>query len=520
MGRKLIAIIVSAALVLAMTACGKGGDDRKNETKEYEPFGYRVYRTETEPMVAYHGEQELVREYESLGTESTWITYYNGEVDEIRKWYYDEAGEKLLKQVVWSTRRPTVASEWDTNGRLIVYLQKIEDDNPTEDYLSIPTEYNTYDKRDYLVKEIGGYNCDDRDVKELRTEYMYRGDTDEVATIRTVTDRGDVIAYLERGEGDIVLSEIRVGQGLAKYEEVYDAATKTGHGIEQDVDGSVLEYVDKTYDESGRCTEMIQSFCYDGFIHYQKQTSIVYSGDGSAEATVIVLEYSNTREFSELLPSSQTCYSYDTDQRLEKKTISYYPWGAEINEGELYLDSAENYSYYESGQLKRTECYAQNDETDQLYLQSVVDWDEEGNKISDVTWASDGFYSSTIIYEYVEDPAVHGRVLHTVQKFYEGQAEPQGAVEYWECNCSNEREYKTWEEYNRESTSGYGGYTTITPIYDEEGYLSGISWSMDDYKDIMELDRQGRIVRDVFENQRSGSRREDVYEYWEGEKKQ
>ena len=44
MGRKLIVIIVSAALVLAMTACGKGGDDRKEENKRFEPFGWQKYR--------------------------------------------------------------------------------------------------------------------------------------------------------------------------------------------------------------------------------------------------------------------------------------------------------------------------------------------------------------------------------------------------------------------------------------------------------------------------------------------
>lgn len=520
MGRKLIAIIVTAAFVLAMTACGKGGDDRKNETKEYEPFGYRVYRTETEPMVAYHGEQELVLEYESLGTESTWISYDDGEAYEIRKWYYDETGEKLLKQVYWSLGSLTAASEWDTKGRLIVYSQKIEDDNPSEDYLRIPMEYNTYDERDYLVNEIGGEKCYDRDVKELRTEYTYRGDTDEIATIRTVTDRGDVIAYLERGEGDIVLTEICVGPDLAKYEEVYDAETGTGHGIELYADGDVQEYIDKTYDAFGRCTEIIRTNCVNGFIPCQEQINIVYSGDGSAEATVIYLEYDYLPESSELLPSSKTCYTYDTDQRLVKKTISYYPWGAEINEGELYLDSVENYSYYENGQLKRMESYAVDDETDLMFLNCAEEWDKEGNKISEESWISDGCYFGMTTYEYVEDPAVHGRVLHTVMKSYEGHAEPQEVKEYWECNCSVEREFETWKEFRREKTYEYEGAATITPIYDEDGYLSGISWSTHDYEDVMELDRQGRIVRDVFEHQLSGSRREDVYEYWEGEKKQ
>ena len=350
MGRKLIVIIVSAALVLAMTACGKGGDDRKEENKRFEPFGWQKYRKVTDVISGKVGERRLVGEYENLGTESTLITYEDGKTTGITKWYYDETGEKLLKKVVWSEGNATEASEWDTNGRLISYLRKIEDDNPSEDFLSIPMEYDTYESRDYLVEKIGGNVCTDSDVKELRTEYTYRGDTDEIATIKTVTDRGEVVAYLERGEGDIVLSESWVGSLQLRYDEVYDAVTRTGHGVELDGEGGVSANIDKTYDEYGRCTEVTRSVygigsSYSGVTtKREEKTSIVYSEDGSAQAYTFIYGYDDY--YSKRILGHETHYSYYPDQKLKEQIEFVYPVSDTGESGEAYFSSSTKYTYH------------------------------------------------------------------------------------------------------------------------------------------------------------------------------
>ena len=526
MGRKLIAIIIVAALVLAMTACGKGGDDRKEEIKRFEPFGCRKYSTVTDVVSSKVGERKLVGEYENLGTESTLITYADGKTTGITKWYYDETGKKLLKQVVWSEGNATEASEWDTNGRLISYLRKIEDDNPSEDYLSIPLEYDTYESRDYLVGRIGGNVCTDGNLKELRTEYTYRGDTDEIATIRTVTDRGEVVAYLERGEGDIVLSESWVGPEQMRYDEVYDAATRTGHGVELDGEGSISVSIDKTYDESGRCTEVIRSV-YAGKNSYsgmtpkkEERTSIVYSEDGSSQAYTFVYFYNG--DYSKLILNHETHYSYYPDQKLKEEVEFTCPISASGEPGNPYFSSSIKYTYHENGQLETVEKYASEGEgaNTRAYPESMEKYDDQGNRVSLECWGADGYYTFTNTSEYTDDPAVYGKVLHTVLKLYYGAEEPGQVMEYWELKYNIICEEDNWITYRFESNDPYSDVTTMA-VYDEEGYLYRVRYAYEEIEEITEFDRKGRVVRYVAsQGSDKRSKTEDVYEYWEGEKKQ
>ncbi|MBR7020537.1 MAG: hypothetical protein IKI15_05735 [Lachnospiraceae bacterium] len=526
MGRKLIVIIVSAALVLAMTACGKGGDDRKEENKRFEPFGWQKYRKVTDVISGKVGERRLVGEYENLGTESTLITYEDGKTTGITKWYYDETGEKLLKKVVWSEGNATEASEWDTNGRLISYLRKIEDDNPSEDFLSIPMEYDTYESRDYLVEKIGGNVCTDSDVKELRTEYTYRGDTDEIATIKTVTDRGEVVAYLERGEGDIVLSESWVGSLQLRYDEVYDAVTRTGHGVELDGEGGVSANIDKTYDEYGRCTEVTRSVygigsSYSGVTtKREEKTSIVYSEDGSAQAYTFIYGYDDY--YSKRILGHETHYSYYPDQKLKEQIEFVYPVSDTGESGEAYFSSSTKYTYHENGQLETVEKYASEGEgaDTRAYPESLEKYDDEGNRVSIECWGADGYYTFTSTSEYTDDPAVYGKVLHTVMKLYYGAEEPGQTMESWELNYNIIREADNSMIYRFESSDPYSDVTAMA-VYDVDGYLYRVRYAYEEIEEITEFDRKGRVVRDVLsQDSDKPSKTENVYEYWEGEKKQ
>ena len=70
MKRKLIAVVLSVVLTVALTACGKTEGDVKK------PYGYRKYFYNTET-----GVKLLRAEYENLGTERT-LTKYRGDEGE------------------------------------------------------------------------------------------------------------------------------------------------------------------------------------------------------------------------------------------------------------------------------------------------------------------------------------------------------------------------------------------------------------------------------------------------------
>ena len=514
MEKKLIAIVIAAALVLALTACGKGGKNKKNE-----PFGYRKYTITTDSGIEEG--RELAEEYENHGTESTLISDDEGKAYDIRKWFYDETGEKLLKEVAWSKGSPTVAKEWDANGRLISYSQKKEEDNDTDFNLEIPTEYNAYDDREYLVKNIGGKYFTRKSVKELQTEITYRGDTDEIATIRTVTDQGDVVASLERGEGDIILSETWEGSYQASYGEAYDEATRTGYGSEQNEDGMICGYIEKTYDENGKLTRVLEYSCTDGWKTLEYDTSIVYSEDGSSQVYRIqYYTYLLRSDSEELAKWYETHYSYDADQRLTEEIVFRYPIWEEENYTEKRFDSSKTYTYYENGQLKKEEQYEFDEETSQVYPSYTVEYDKEGNELSEEYYTPDGYYSSVSTYEYTDDPAVCGKVLHTVTKRYGGQEEPKEVTELWKCSYSVVREYDSLVTYRREYTGEGVDDVSTTPVYDKDGYLSEIKWAMAGYEETTELDRKGRIVHNIFKDPDDNWSSEVIYEYWEGKKEQ
>ena len=229
MRKKLTAIILTVILIVTLAACGK-----KNTTtdpaKELQKFGFREYRVDY-----ITGDRALSVKYENLGTERT-LTKYDeeGEISSIEKWYYDNTGEHLLKHVKWSAYDATAAEEYDMNGRLIRRSAKKEEKEGSQDWwqtLYFPNEYSSYSKKENqsvgLALVIGGYEHAKPDVKEIVTEYTYFGETDTIKEIKTVSDSGDVVGLLERGEGDIILRALIDGEYI-HYDETYDAATETG----------------------------------------------------------------------------------------------------------------------------------------------------------------------------------------------------------------------------------------------------------------------------------------------------
>ncbi|MBP5461826.1 MAG: hypothetical protein J6Y20_06850 [Lachnospiraceae bacterium] len=249
-------IIFLAVTVAMMTvACGKPKDKKKS----FDVYGYKMYSVNPEGETEY----TLLEEYENRGTERTLIKYIRDgavtAVGERTKYYYDDTGEHLLKVVTWREAGVTISREYDFQGRCIVELAKYEegyypgmDHGDETTVLSLPLAYWTYTDKAY--RHLHAYFRDrivSPSKRELRTEFTYRGDTKEIAGICTWDGDGKVVALLERGEGDIVLSEV-VEASLQRYEETYDAETRSSSWRYYSED-TIEYYGERKYDSEGRC---------------------------------------------------------------------------------------------------------------------------------------------------------------------------------------------------------------------------------------------------------------------------
>ena len=250
--RKVMLFVVAAIAVLMTVACEKPREKKKIP----DVYGYKQYSVDPADETI----RTLIEEYEKRESERTLITYdTNGDVMERTKWYYDDSGEYLLKEVIWRADGISESIEYDFQGRCVREMAKYEEGVYPSEYgdeghvLKLPSSYLTYTKREELQPYFSERNANPA-KRELITEYSYRGDTDEIVSISTRDGDGKLVAILERGEGDIVYSEI-LESSHDRYEETYDVTKNICNWMF--VSGGEVRYTGwKEYDSEGRCVRI------------------------------------------------------------------------------------------------------------------------------------------------------------------------------------------------------------------------------------------------------------------------
>ena len=324
--------IIALALAVAMmtVACGKP----KDEKKKLDVYGYKMYSVDPQR----EKQHTLLEEYDNRGTERNRLKYNSdGEVTERRKLYYDDTGEYLLKEVIKLKDGVTESREYDFRGRCIKVMATYEDgyypggSSFMEEgkVLKLPESYwvCNSDKYDLQLQRFNSLREVSLSKLELITEYTYQGDTDEVISICTKDGDGKVVAVLERGEGEIVLSEVLDCTPL-RYEETYDTATQTG--IWKCFNGETIEYYgEKKYDPKNRCVLYTSRKPQE---HEYTECTFEYEEDGYWETrcyieedTGAVTEKSRFRfdyEGRKLVRESYRC-SYGKQELESRETTEY-----------------------------------------------------------------------------------------------------------------------------------------------------------------------------------------------------
>ena len=528
MRKRIIAIVLVLVLIIATTACGKEEETKKPAGK---PSGYRRYVCELDSSGNAVGERMLREEMEDMVSERTYIEYYAEEQQpsEIVKWYFDDSGEHLLKTVKWSfsTYYPTESYEYDWQERLIRHSQKNEGDNLDYyegelDYLKIPSEALSYQKKTNINPRT-----EDSDLRvkarELITEYTYKGDSDQLATMRTVTEDGTEVFRLELGEGDIVLSAVLSGSNTSSYEETYIpeeqrsiwtyrtfAYTYDDNGIEHET--PELYSGEREYDKSGRCTCSREYRVENEERELCKEVEFTYNEDGMVEV-VSFFEYEGWGD---------TRYTrwYDPDCKMLRVEAEYIPYYEQP-----YICYIETYTYHSNGELA-TDTYCQRDyDTGEMEVDSEREYNENGELV-----ARRDYSGKNLCYEklmnYIKVPGVANTVRHTITRFYAAGINYSTEETYEVCTIDgSEKEWITY--YNEHSyknpddTSSSPPDVTVTDkgVFDSDGHLLKIV-SENEYRNYTyEYDSQGRLCREINIWQDDGGY-EYTYEYWEGERPQ
>ena len=506
MNRKIIAVVLMLVLTVASTSCKH---DKKN-TKEKN--GYRVYRIVTDES-GKSGERELIEEYEDLISERTEKEYEDGELVRLVKWYYDSTGEHLLKKVEWQDRYPTVSDEYDERGRLVCHSEKKEDNNPTEEQIRLPADCIDYEDREYLKEYFDGRWR--RSFEELKTEYTYRGDTEEIATIKSVTESGETIYSLERGDGDIILSTMWLGDEKAHYEGKYDSGERKTVLSYFNTEGLPSGYTEMDYDDSGRCTRIVR---YSGEMDLTSETHVEFHSDGSSVAIFTCYDYPD--EFS-----GETRYSYDEDGRLllvEQYERRYVP-GSTYEEDDYYvsvLRKTETYSYYKSGKRKEEIRQYRYADSEELQTDYVNQYDEDGNQVFSCSYFKGESPYQELKIEFLEVPGVRDKVRHYMfAQYHQDESEPWYSLDYYELRMiyGHEEEWSPYRATAMDEGESDWGYDSE---FDSDGYLVRTKYTSSNSIVCWEFDRQRRLVRTITQdNPLSGSKTERLCEYWEGDDK-
>ena len=494
--RKLLLTLVLLAMALSVCACessprDNGGDPK--ETKSVQPFHMKAYRYEGETWKKEDltGDGTLSEEYEYLGTERSRKQYNGDRVESLTKWYYDQSGTNLLKVVYWYIDYPTESKEYDSRGRLIREQTKIEDDHTAllrDGYAPrLPEIYNSYMKKDALNSAWFDLTVE-YGIRELKTEYKYKDDTDEYESITTVDEDGDTVARVLFGEGDIVL-EAEIHLRGAEYSETYNSADNSAvwsytmrRDAEMYEDGSSSG--EKKYDEDGRCTQYTLRYADDDVNIVYVETTFEYDRD----------TYTCTIEYYTLnsnVPSWKYKYYYDSENR---KVISE-TYVQDDQYGGMYQTYRETNEYYPNGNKKSEFDESYDYEMGGLTPSYSETYNEEGKQLShtDYDYGKVSFRRVTTI---VEEETEIGKVRHYTESRYEdGSDEGQCVNEYYEV-CMHNMYVPTEEEWVTYSRTNYSDEQKITSARvtcdEQKGYIIRIDTAFWNDEDIYEMEQTGQ----------------------------
>ena len=554
MFKKIIAVVLILVLAVGLTACSGG---TKNSTKKKEkeqeekkeqqeqneqqepkkkrqPSGFRCYKTEdpSDPK-----NRILLEEYEDLVTEAT-LKEYNDDSDdedsdnelaEITRWYYDDEGEILLKEVNWhaNSRFVTYAVEYDRAGRTIRYSEKQEHEYAEDqDRPGIPFDYREFiSSDDYYNFSVGD------DVKELVTEYTYKGDTDKLAGLKSVTDTGNVVAVVELGDGDIILSK-RFQQDTWRLEETYNPDTRTGTWnhytwsitydddyFENGWDWVVDMYGTKEYDESGRilrsATYRPEEYIGDDDIKVRmclsEETVYSYGSDGMV---------STTRDFDRSgICSSEKKETHDPEGRVLQSVSKGFDEG-----GILAYERESTYTYHENGERASEFARERYSYESDWHISADYEYDENGDMTAWRTYDNEGQLRDELTVTKPEVPGISGEVRCRKSVYYDEESEYKISERYEvHMKMPDVGDASMYVPYGdgwfvyRIVVTDWNDKTTeddLDASFDSEGRLRKV-YIFDSGTKFAEFDEQGRVVH-CFESAWS-SDWEYFYEYWEDE---
>ncbi|MBO4651792.1 MAG: hypothetical protein J5649_00540 [Lachnospiraceae bacterium] len=522
--RKITTAIFVLIIVFQSVACSKGGNNgtvgNREETPTATPTpakkasGFRMYERSMSGTI---NDQFLKGEYEDLITERTYKTYSSdGEILELKQWYYDDTGEHLLKMVEWEAagNTPSRTYEYDLKGRLVCFTEKFEGKHTRFDGgLDLPKEYYACAEKEYIYARDDMVETLEPDISELRTEYAYREDTGELVSIKSYADEEQVCS-LELGEGDIILSEKLRGRRGSSYEETYNPETRKGTWSAREDDSRGERYVreftgEKEYDESGRCTRNVTYVNINGEESLIEDTVIVYDEEGALATTNIP---NGTPGSLVGIPYDVTLYVMKTVSRYDHngrqmKTEEYV-----IYDGEMVPYAAETCTRNADGSVASITREVYNFDQMKMCVVEEETYNDVGELICQRSYDPDNgalCYDKTI--SYTSDPEVAGTVRLEVENGYVSpyREESMREEEYQVC-MRDEFGNDLWVTYLFSGPVGERKYGT----FDAEGHMIRYE---DGYWDIKEFDTQGRILL-KHASDSEGIMRKYIYEYWEGTK--
>ena len=501
--RKITATVLTIVLLLSLTACGRG---KEREPVKLRKSGVRAYRYSVLSDGTFE-KKGMILEYEDIGTErSKKKMHPDGTVTSLVRWYYDNSGEHLLKMVSWNERFYTASTEYDLQGRKIVYSLKNDQGTAVHGGCEFPDEYRSFFPYDFGTFE---YVNDESQQQELNTKYTYEGDTDKILTMETFTESGSVVGLLERGDGDIILRFHMTGivsHDSSEYDESYDAVTGQSQWT-FNVEGKTESYGVKTFDDKGRC---VSTETVNASKNIRHRETYRYEEDGSykvkkehvtADGGYLTDEETQFSSKGKCINSKSYYYRYDPDTETEEKN----PHGIYDYE----------YEYYDSGNLsKKTKKYY--DSQGELYSKEEKEYDEAGNVTSEVEYIEDITMRSHF-REMVSVPGVAGDVMrethvnHSHEETYE-------RTELYQVMLSDPD--APWEQcritYSKRNPSGEYAWN-IRAEFDEQGRVRRIEDESYSYIKFFEYDEQGRVTKAGTINKRDGGENGTLFEYWEEE---
>ncbi|MBP5354315.1 MAG: hypothetical protein J6Y67_04150 [Lachnospiraceae bacterium] len=524
------AVTVLLAAMLVLASCGKEPDreDTPDGMKKYGFKKYTVSNSSGKPG------QVLAEEYENLGTERTQKIYDdNGNVTMLNKWYYDDTGEHLLKEVKWDRNRPTESKEYDMLGRCTLLQEKYEEGAGTvsvQDRLVLPFEY-------FKLKQLGGFEllilpvsespadaanptgeqvpifAVSQDISELRTEYVYRGDTSEYTSICTTTGTGEIVGSLKFGESNEVLYG-RIETARYLYTANYDEQTRRTEWSVSRVSGgneTKLTYGDYEYDAEGTCIrrtvhnrEFLDGTWYE-FVLEPDSDGTWYS--------IYQCESEQVKKFV-----NRSGYTLNAKTGITAYISEQYSYG---ETGEPYLLIRDTTEYYASGNLARTVNEYRLSENGEWEVIERELFDSEEYKTK--SYKSTGGDSGTGVMIVTKKPgvAVPVREYRFSTELKEGEKREYIALSACLCDIYDYSK-ENWVEYSGIEIYEGKEYEECIAEFDEEGHLRKRSFrqtyyteddSEEAYAYTEEYDERGRIIRMTETPSAGGSI--TTWEYWE-----